>query len=141
MPFLRWLSPFLRTILSLSFLFVCAFPAIIHTPFFGGIGQRSSKLYLNAGLKANVRIQEKRVHQMEYIRSTYSSSFLRLIKRLEPTQSTKGQDSLLDNFRNLLIPIPEYAAASSSVKLLFSQIGTSYFNAPALLSPISHNMK
>ena len=78
---------------------------------------------------------------MEYIRSTYSSSFLRLIKRLEPTQSTKGQDSLLDSFRNLLIPIPEYAAASSSVKLLFSQIGTSYFNGLALLSANSHNIK
>ena len=78
---------------------------------------------------------------MEYIRSTYSSSFLRLIKRLEPTQSTKGQDSLLDNFRNLLIPIPEYAAASSRVKLLFSQIGISYFNGLALLSAHSHNIK
>ena len=71
---------------------------------------------------------------MEYIRSTYSSNFLRLIKRLEPTHSTKGQDSLSDSFRSLLIPIPEYAAASSRVKLLFSQMGTSYFNRLALLS-------
>ena len=78
---------------------------------------------------------------MEYIRSTYSSSFLRLIKRFEPTQSTKGQDSLSDSFRSLLIPIPEYAAASSRVKLLFSQIGTSYFNRLALLSANSYNLK
>ena len=62
---------------------------------------------------------------MEYIRSMYSSSFLRLISRFEPIQRTNGQLSLSDIFLSLLIPIPEYAAASSNVRLLFSHTGTS----------------
>ena len=66
---------------------------------------------------------------MEYIRSMYSSSFLRLISRLEPIHKTKGQLSLSDIFLSLLIPIPEYAAASSKVKLLFSQTGISIIHS------------
>ena len=66
---------------------------------------------------------------MEYIRSMYSSSFLRLISRLEPIHKTKGQLSLSDIFLSLLIPIPEYAAASSKVKLLFSQTGISIIDS------------
>lgn len=56
--------------------------------------------------------------------SKYSSSFLRLISLLVPTHNTNSQLSSLVSFRSLFIPIPEYDAASSSVRLVFSQIGT-----------------
>ena len=50
----------------------------------------------------------------------------RFIRRLLPTHKTNWQFCSLVRSRSLLIPIPEYAAASSKVKLLFSQIGTSF---------------
>ncbi len=48
------------------------------------------------------------------------------MSRFVPSQSTNSQSSSFVSCLNLLIPIPEYAAASSNVRLLFSQIGTSF---------------
>ena len=56
----------------------------------------------------------------------YSSSFLRLINLFVPIHNTNSQSSLSESNLSLFIPMPEYAAASSKVKLLFSQIGTSF---------------
>lgn len=64
-------------------------------------------------------------HQIEYILSMYSSNFRRLIRRFVPFHRTKEHCSDSVSFRSLLMPIPEYAAASSKVRLLFSQIGIS----------------
>lgn len=57
----------------------------------------------------------------------YVSNAFLLIIRLFPTHKTKEQLSLFEISLILLIPIPEYAAVSSTVKFAFSQIGTSIF--------------
>lgn len=62
---------------------------------------------------------------IEYASSKYSSSFLRFINRFVPFHRTKSQFSSFEISRSLLIPIPVYAAASSNVRLLFSQTGIS----------------
>ena len=77
---------------------------------------------------------------IEYTLSKYSSNFLRFIKRLLPFHNTKLQFLSSDNFRNLFIPIPEYADASSNVRFDFSQMGISlciYFTS----LPHYHNDK
>ena len=65
-------------------------------------------------------------HQIENALSRYSSSLRRLISRLVSFQRTNLHSSLSVIDRSLLTPIPEYAAASSKVRLLFFQIGTSF---------------
>lgn len=55
----------------------------------------------------------------------YSSRSFLLISLLLPFQRTNGQFSSFDISRSLPIPTPQYALASSSVKLDFSHNGTS----------------
>lgn len=65
-------------------------------------------------------------YQIEDSCSIYLSNRRHLINRLFPTHKTKLQFLSLVRSRNLLIPMPEYAAASYKLKLLFSKIGTSF---------------
>lgn len=58
------------------------------------------------------------------------------MSRFVPSQSTNSQSSSFVSCLNLLIPIPEYAAASSNVRLLFSQIGTSFIKVLLFLQNI-----
>ena len=54
----------------------------------------------------------------------YFSKICRLIKRLLPTNKTNVQSASFVISRSLLIPMLEYAAASSRVNASFSAIGT-----------------
>lgn len=55
----------------------------------------------------------------------YSSNFFLFISFLLPIRITKLHRGSFARLRNLLIPIPEYAAASSNERLSFSQTGMS----------------
>lgn len=71
----------------------------------------------------------------------YWSNRRRLIKRLFPTHKTNRQFWSFVRSRSLLIPIPEYAAASSNVKLLFSHTGTDFISSSPKILYISRRLR